>query len=158
MYQRSFSLLELIFVMAIITIGYTIAIPNWHYFLYMQYGKLNMQQLQQAVNYARSLAAVHKQNIIICPSHDRLTCANNWNEGILVVAPDNKACFFKVYMSKISNLNLVKSGHTTKRMIIQANNMTHHNGSFTYNSPKHSAFPQFKLYFNKALRIYVIIG
>lgn len=156
--HNGFTLLELIIVMAIASITYLVATPNLHYFTHMKYGNLNMQQIQQAINYARSLAILYKQDIVICPSIDRIKCATYWDHGLLVNAPNGKSCFFKLHKHKYSHLKLIKSGHTTKQMLIQANGMTFHNGSFTYNSSKSSDLPQFKLYFNKALRVYIVIG
>lgn len=150
-------MMQLIIVMAIVVISYTTAIPNLRYFIYTQSANITMQQIQQAINYARSLAIAYDKPVIVCPGSG-IGCGRDWQEGILVIAPNSRIYSFKVHSSAFSVLTMLQSGNSGQKLVVEANGMTHNNGCFYYKSLNLSDFPQFKLYFNKALRIYMVSG
>lgn len=150
-------MIQLIIVMALVVMCHTVALPNLRNFIYTQSAQLSMQQIQYAINYARSLAVANGKSITICPSSG-FECTNDWNQGILVIAPNNQKYSFKIYTSTFSSLTLAQSGFSGQKLVIEANGMTYSNGCFYYKSLNFSDFPQFKLYFNKALRLYMVNG
>lgn len=157
MRQRSFSILELLFTLTIASIALLCVTPFLHSFIYKLYAHMTMQQIEMAINYGRSLAIRSGQQVTICPNEqDRRGQA--WSGGILVSTSDGAKSWFNVFMLKHANLELRQSGFNGQCLMIEANGLTYYNGSFNYKSLKNHAFPQFKLYFNKALRIYLVIG
>lgn len=156
MRQHGFSLLELIIWLTIVISGYCVLLPTLYRTIFDLYANLSLQQITLAINYGRSLAAKHNTTIKICPSHDHITCQNNWDNGLLVFAPNGTRTFFKLFMPPGAKLTLRQSGFSNKTLNILANGMTNHNGSFNYTSVYFTPTHKYTLYFNKAFRIYVI--
>jgi prepilin-type N-terminal cleavage/methylation domain-containing protein len=148
MQNYGFSFIELLCALAIAGILCALTIPSLSHYIYSVQAKLTMQQIQQAVAYGRSLAIAHKQSISVYKNTDHM----------LVVAPNVQPLLFKLYMCAHCTLSLAQSGFESYKITIQPSGMTHQNGKFDYKSSKFSGFPQFNLYFNKALRIYMLSG
>ena len=151
MRNLGFSILECIFVIAIMATSILLAIPNLQRTAYMYLGRASMHELQLALQYARSAAIAQQEIILICPSSNGLGCGNNWQSGILVTSTQIKK-FFKLYI-RHGKLTLQQSGNSNIRLQILPNGMLHTNGHFNLHSKDN--WPEFNLYFNKALRTYL---
>ena len=158
MQKPGFTFIELLCVLGIASLLCVFTIPSLNHYIYSVQAKLTMQQIQQAISYGRSQAIAQNQIITICPSNNNLTCSVSWDDGLLVVTPNGRAFPFKLYICAHCTLSLSQSGFVLEKITIQASGMTHQNGKFDYKSVKFSGFPQFNLYFNKALRIYMLNG
>ncbi len=143
-----FSLIEFIFVFSIAVVSCNIAIAGLQYFIYTHNGTNTLQQIQQSISLARSIAIARDYQITICPSNNMLILSANNQE------------FKRFNLSVGANdmLTLYQSGFSNKIVTIQANGMTYNNGHFNYKSKKTNSLPQFNLYFNMALRTYVLIS
>lgn len=148
-------MLEIIIVIAITAIISSACIVKFTAFTYAQNAYLTLQQLKSAINYARSEAILHKQIVTICPSYNRVTCSDNWTNGILVTSSNAKIRYFTTFTPQNTLFTLEQSGFSNILFKIQADGMTYTNGHFAYKSLNSGYIPSFNLYFNKALRVYV---
>lgn len=88
---RAFTIVELIICIAMIAILASIALPYYHEYRARQEAQNIPIKLSTINRYARSQAAILRQNVVICPSQDSLTCqANQWNKTMLVFIDKNK--------------------------------------------------------------------
>lgn len=151
-----YSLIELIFCIAILAILSTSSIIQVRPLLFKYYAALNLQQIATTIFYARSIAISTKAEVKICPGTDKLRCSADWSEGILVITPKIKK-FIPLYKQNFTKLTLSQSGFH-KFMVIEPNGMSKYNGSFNYTYRNYPTLEQYKLYFNKALRLYTTQG
>lgn len=149
MKQSGFTLIECLFVISLAVTSCAFAIAGVGYFMYIHNATTTMQQLQQSIALARSIAITHScqvtiylgpQNLDLKTTQHDLQKHINLNIGIY------------------DELLLQQSGFSNKMLTIQADGMTYTNGHFNYKSRKSNALPQFNLYFNRALRTYVLIS
>lgn len=155
---KGFSLLELCIGLAISAICCTYTIPVIHSFIYRVHAHLTFNQIEMAIRLGRSLALQYAVPITICPSNDGKICSQEWRNKILVITPKGKISTFRIFLGTKSSLNLRQSGFKPNEILIQADGFTHTNGSFRYQNQKVSEVSQFKLYFNKRLRVYRVFG
>jgi len=152
---RAYSLLELLIASSILIVGLSLGLTGAYSFAQSQYVAINMRQLQQSIYYARSLAINQRQKVTICPSYNRHSCGGTWNQGLLVRSANGDLKYFKLYKNTAWLLSLQQSGYSNNRVEVHPNGMTDTNGHFNYKSLNSGYIPQFNLYFNKALRVYV---
>lgn len=150
-------ILELILCLGILSVCSVVAIPSLQNLIFAYQATASFGQIQLALNFARSVAVKDQSRVLVCPSADRVHCDTNWNTGILVISLKEKY-FFHMPSHSSHVLTLDQSGFTTQRMTIEGNGLTNYNGSFNYTHRKHNGSCQFKLYFNKALRVYILKG
>lgn len=153
MKNLGFSILECMIVIAIATLSYLIAIPNLQRLNHAYTGKTLIIRLQQILHYARSLAIVQQQSVTVCPSYNGYSCAENWGVGVLIVGKNTKQ-YFKLNTGA-GSLTLQQSGNNNKRIEILPNGMLYVNGHFNYKNSRAISWPEFNLYFNRALRTYI---
>ncbi len=151
-------LLEMLLVIAVLGVISTWSLPTCSRLIYMFNGKICMRTVSRALNYARSVAVLNQNIVIVCGSYDGLRCSGNWQHGILVLGNPTQHRYFHIPGSANYLLTLQQSGNSNKQVQIHPDAMTYTNGHFTYISLKASEYPPFKLYFNRALRIYITIG
>lgn len=152
-----FSLLELLIVIAIIGVTCCLAIPTLSKFIYQQNAGMTLQQIDLAMALARSNTFAHNTPTSLCPSHNGYSCSTDWSQGILVTAANLTPQFFKVQRSGNGILYLTQSGHTTYLLTVNPDGYATSNGHFCYRA-LNSEWPEFKLYFNRALRTYFVIN
>lgn len=152
---HGFSLLEFIISSSILIVGLGLGLAGAHGFAQSHYARLNMRQLHQSLYYARSLAINQRQKVTICPSYNRHSCSGSWNNGLLVRSANGDFKYFKLYKNTEWMLSLQQSGYSNNSVEVHPNGMTNTNGHFNYKSLNSRYIPQFNLYFNKALRVYV---
>lgn len=150
---RGFSFIELVYSLAIAGISALCTMPHLQRILFAYYAKINLQQIASTIYYARSVAIAQHTTIKICPSADQLRCSHKWQKGMLVIAP-NLQRYIPFIMPNTHTLTLQQSGFETFKLTIEANGLTNYNGHFNYSEQNHNAGSQFKLYFNKGLRLY----
>lgn len=139
---------------AITVTSCAMVIPSYSRFLDFCYGNLTLYQVSMAIQYAKSISAAKSTTTILCPNLDNRGCGANWDNGILVKS-DADTKVFQVFIRPHASLSLIQSGFNGQKLVIQADGLTHSNGHFNYKSHKSYALPQFNLYFNKTLRIYI---
>lgn len=145
---------EIIYALALSSAGILLTVPLLKSIHLTYHATLNLQKMRSIVNYARSIAITQHAKVLICPTLDQLHCSQIWEEWILVLSPKNSSTY-ALSIPNSHTLSFRQSGYESKMLTIEANGMTNHNGHFNYSLKKHHATPQFKLYFNRALRIYV---
>lgn len=108
-----------------------------------------MQQLQQSIALARSIAITQNCQVTIYLSPKKLTLTTSKHTL-------NKHINLNIGIN--NELSLHQSGFSNKMLTIQPDGMTYTNGHFNYKSRKSNALPQFNLYFNRALRTYFLVS
>lgn len=149
MKHAGFSLIECIFVIGIAVTSCTIATTGIRYFIYTHNASTTLRQLQQGIVLARSIAIAQNCQVTIHPQAKHLTLKT---DGRLVIKHLN------LNIGASDELILLQSGFSNKMLTIQADGMTYTNGHFNYKSRKSNALPQFNLYFNRALRTYLLVS
>lgn len=85
---RGFSLVEVMMVLAIITIMCAFALPAKKYFFDGFSTRLAGSQLLYAIQLARSEAILRGEKVTLCGSVDQQTCSSEWREGYLIKSAD----------------------------------------------------------------------
>ena len=89
--KTGFTLIELIVTLAILAIITSIALPYFHETMAKQEIKKITHTLVSSIQLAKSHAAIHHTNVVICPSQNKVNCqANHWNSGFIVFLDTNK--------------------------------------------------------------------
>lgn len=79
-----FSLVELLFTIAIVSILLTLAFPVYRYLIAELRLFILSERISAAINYARS-EAIRRQDIVtLCKSKDGRTCSGRWNDGWII--------------------------------------------------------------------------
>lgn len=148
MKQSGFSLIECIFAISIAIVSCTFAVTGLRSFIYTHNANSTLKQLQQNIALARSIAIAQGYPVTIQHNNNILTLRVNNQEFKRLKLP----------IGAMDTLTLYQSGFNNQTVTIQANGMTYSNGHFNYKSQKPNSLPQFNLYFNMALRTYVLRG
>jgi Tfp pilus assembly protein FimT len=146
---KGFSLIECIFAINIAAACCVFALVGVRQFIYMHNAHTTLQQLQQGICLARSIAIAQNCQVTIYP-HSRSLMLEIGEQG-----PKKK---LSLSVGAGDELSLRQSGFSNKIITVQADGMTYTNGHFNYKSRNTNALPQFNLYFNRALRTYVLVS
>jgi type IV fimbrial biogenesis protein FimT len=82
--RKGLSLLEMLFVIAIICILVALAATQRGLFLTASKDEVISSKLLRAINVARSEASLLGVSISLCPSKDHMNCGGAWNDGQVV--------------------------------------------------------------------------
>jgi Tfp pilus assembly protein FimT len=152
----AFSLLEFLFVTALVTIITCSGFSICKKLLFVQHAHIHLNQIQTCLNLARSLAIKYRQNVKVCPSYNGISCVGSWQGNILVkVAKSGELYSFKVPSASNITITLQQSGFSQQSVTVQPNGLTYSNGHFTYISTKDRYLPSYNLYFNRAVKTYI---
>ncbi|WP_323847401.1 GspH/FimT family pseudopilin [Microbulbifer magnicolonia] len=90
--QRGFTLVELMFTIAILGVIASIAIPALNDFVARHRDKAAARQLLGSLNYARSMAVSRQQIVIVCGTSDGTSCSvsDQWTGGGLIFADTDR--------------------------------------------------------------------
>jgi type II secretory pathway pseudopilin PulG len=149
MKHAGFSLIECTLVIGIAVASCVFAMTGVRHFIYTHNANTTMQQLQQSISLARSIAIARNCQVTIYPQDKSLT---------LKIAGLDLVKHLNLNVGAGDELLLLQSGFSNKSLTIQADGMTYTNGHFNYKSRKANSLPQFNLYFNRALRTYVLVS
>lgn len=105
-----FTLIELMFSIAVLAILLSIAAPNFSDTMKANRIQSQARELFSQLNYARSEAVSRKHTVIFCHSNDATSCSGSWNNGwiICVDADGDHTCgtkdqVLRVYSDSSSN-------------------------------------------------------
>jgi len=85
-----FTVIELLIVLAIISIVATVAVPSLQTLYFGSVSSASINQVSGLVRYARSQAVNHNTTVTLCPSEDGIECANSpWEDGVLMFSDQN---------------------------------------------------------------------
>lgn len=146
--RHGFALIEYIFALSIIIISATMATAALQSFLYTHQASSTMLQLQQSISLARSIAIA--QNCHVTISYF------GTNNSLTIKINNHEIKQIKLNIGKTDSLTLHQSGFDNTVITVTQDGMTYSNGHFNYKSQKSNSLPHFNLYFNKALRTYVL--
>lgn len=82
--NSGFTLLELIIVLALISIVMAFAIPSMQSFSQNDRLTTNINTLIGHLAYARSEAVTRSAQVVVCASNDGLSCSGSWSDGWIV--------------------------------------------------------------------------
>ena len=82
--NSGFTLLELIIVLALISIVMAFGIPSMQTFTQNDRLTTNINKLIGHLAYARSEAVKRSAQVVICASNDGASCSGTWNDGWIV--------------------------------------------------------------------------
>lgn len=113
MYNKGFTLVELMVVIAIVAIISAIAIPSLSAFISSTRFSAQANDLVAAVSYARSEAVKRNGTVSLCPSTDGAACASgsNWSGGWLVKLADGTVLQVYPALQSGNTLNATASGN-----------------------------------------------
>jgi type IV fimbrial biogenesis protein FimT len=83
-YQKGFTLLELLLTISILIIFAAFMVPGNNLFFQKTQRQVNSAELLRILHFARTQAIVQNTTITLCKSADRKTCSGNWQDGIIV--------------------------------------------------------------------------
>lgn len=150
----SFSLIELIFTLLILTILISFSISCYIKNISKNHSNIIIENIISTLTFAKHYAITNKTVVKICPSTDMKHCnySQNWSTGCIVFA-DNKILKVQKF-SRNKNFSLsLDTFHNNKKMIkIQTDGTTFNNGHFFYNNLNTNTHAY--IYWNKQMRIY----
>lgn len=79
--ERGFTLIEMMVVLVIIAIIFSIGIPSFDDLIKRNSVESLQMKLASAVSSARAEAAARNSVISLCPSNDAVSCSGSWNDG-----------------------------------------------------------------------------
>jgi len=82
--KNGFTLIELMSVLAITSILYSVAIPSFQSLIASHQLYTLNQRLFTLIQYTRSKAAFQAKNTILCPSEDQENCVNDWQLPLMI--------------------------------------------------------------------------
>lgn len=86
-----FTLLEMLFVLAIAAVLFAIAAPSFQAFSAQSKAKNSIHKLSGVLRHARNHAVHHQKPVLVCPSEDGVNCLNqSWQNGIIVFEDSNE--------------------------------------------------------------------
>lgn len=88
-FNTGFTLIEALFVLAILGIMLSLASPALDAFSARNQAKTTMQKLAGIIRLSRNHAVNHQQTTIMCPSQNGQHCQGDWHDGILVFEDRN---------------------------------------------------------------------
>ncbi|MCC2667528.1 MAG: fimT [Gammaproteobacteria bacterium] len=132
-----FSLLEIVVVLTIMFIVFTIAIPSERIFLMNAKVDAMRLQLQRAIQLARSEAITRGEIITLCGSSDKNTCSNDWDDGYIILA-NTKLIYIFYGTPDLGWLHWrAFSSHQSQQLQYLPSGMSNvENGTFWYCLPK----------------------
>jgi type IV fimbrial biogenesis protein FimT len=81
---KGFTLLELLSVVAVISILLVLVIPSWQRWLAENRVQAAVQQLYNAMQLARFTAIVQGKPVVVCANSGLQSCAQDWRQGFIV--------------------------------------------------------------------------
>ena len=138
--QRGFTLLELLYVLALTSILYSVAIPSFQSLIASTQRYTLNQKLFTLIQYTRSKAAFQAQNVILCPSKDQENCINDWQQPLMIFTDmnNNKRRDEEELIDRIENIALQNyhirwraSGSSRYLRYIRDGSTSYQNGTFT---------------------------
>jgi type IV fimbrial biogenesis protein FimT len=138
--QRGFTLLELLYVLAITSILYSVAIPSLQSLIASTQRYILNQKLFTLIQYTRSKAAFQAQNVILCPSKDHENCINDWQQPLMIFTDmnNNKRRDEEEVIDRIENIALQNyhinwraSGSSRYLRYVRDGSTSYQNGTFT---------------------------
>ncbi len=84
-----FSLIELIFVLLIISVFTYFAVPNFSSIVRSYESSQIIRKLQRSFEIARTEAITNKKHVVVCPLNSNNSCVNQWSSGWRVFIDDN---------------------------------------------------------------------
>lgn len=89
--KNGFTFIELIVTIAILAIIVALALPSFHEIMAKQEIQKMTRQLTSSIQLAKSQAAIHHSNVVICPSQNKINCQiNSWNSAFIVFLDINR--------------------------------------------------------------------
>ena len=82
--QQGLTLLEVLLVLAVIAILMSIAIPFSETFLFQHRAAAEVNQILDAINYARGEALSRGEIVTLCKSQNQRQCNGSWSDGFIV--------------------------------------------------------------------------
>lgn len=82
--QKGFSLLELMVVLAIVSIAVAIGLPSYQSTMSSNRVTAASNNILGALQLARSEAAARRSTVTVCASNDQSTCSGAWSDGGVV--------------------------------------------------------------------------
>ncbi len=129
MKQQGMTLIEIMFVLLLISILSGYAIPEYRNLKLNQSMTQHINQLIGGLNYARNQSIIRTEQIIVCPSNDLQNCSNdsNWHQGWMVFIDQNMDRVFNTGDEILTSENTMTSKLTatssTYRKLIRYDRM-----------------------------------
>ena len=148
---RGFSLIELLIVIAMISILLLLAVPTQNSFFDKSKAKMMSEQLRLSINFARNEAIVRNVPIILCKSRNQKECSGEWQDGYIILA-EKKIIF--AFKNTIQNgiLHWRSSLNHPYLTFMPSGISVQENGTFWY-CLKNTENPAWAIVINKAGRV-----
>ena len=86
---NGFTLLELLFSIAILTIIFSLVIPAIDNLRLFSQSAAATQELMAILNFSRQQSVTHKVSVSICPTNNKDTCGNDWRDPLIIFHDNN---------------------------------------------------------------------
>ena len=88
--NSGFTFIELIITLAIISILFGSALPDFSDFLDRRKIEAASMQLRNVLQLARKSAVTENQRVTVCPTNDSVSCSDNWSHGYVAFVDLNQ--------------------------------------------------------------------
>jgi type IV fimbrial biogenesis protein FimT len=145
-----FTLIELIITIAIASILFGTALPNFSEFLDRRKVTSNLHSLAEVIQLSRSTAVNENRRVTLCPTSDGETCNNIWSEGFLsfididgdrAFDPEDTQLYVSITHDEKLAIKWRAFGRRSSLQWLETGITNHQNGSFELcydNNPKHA--------------------
>lgn len=153
--MNGFSLIELLFVLFIITVFAILVVPSYQMSFNRSQDQVLKQQLLRAIQLTRSTAMIKNQLATLCKSSDGKTCSGQWAQGYIVIV--NQQVIYTFDRSVVgSQLNWRAAKKSPDLSFLPNGYTDNENGTFWY-CPAGEKNPSWAVVVNKAGRIRTIV-
>lgn len=138
--QQGFTLLELLYTLAIVFILTSIAIPNFTALIESSRSRHLYNNIFTLIQYMRSKSVFLHSDVIMCPSSDEVNCVNNWQLPLIIfidinknkIRDQNEPIDRKIDLLKNGETFIWKASGTSRYLRFHSNGLTSsQNGTFT---------------------------
>lgn len=157
LYQKAFSLIELLVAISLIAISLSIAIPSLRQTISKNYAIMYANELMVALQFTRAAAIWLGEPVIFCGSKDHITCNGSWQDSLIVVTAKTGKVM-RVMPAVFAKDKLIWRGSfgTTKAITFLPQGFTNGlQGSFYY-CPKNSLESTFAVILNSIGRVRIV--
>lgn len=88
-YQNGFSLIELLSVIALITIGMMFAAPSYQLFIQKYQSIAVTNHIVNAIAFAKASAIRYHETVTLCPSKSGKSCDDDFTQGMIIFIDKN---------------------------------------------------------------------
>lgn len=130
--MRGYSLLEILLVLALVALIAFFGIPGLQSLFLYHKANIQINQLVRVLNFARNLAIIENQSVLLCPTVLDEQCGDDWQQGIDIYLLTEKGKLIVKKSSEFSGAKLIWNRKANTIIFAPNGALASQNGTFDY--------------------------